>query len=137
MAMADPPTGPAEESVARVFADVLGQAAIGREDDFFGLGGDSLIAVKAAARLRGVFGREVTVRDIFDARRRGLGRRYRHRQDATAEREEARLMDGDTPVWGRTRRGIELDRGPVAEAAERDVAFGWRMASCAQRGKGA
>jgi len=63
----DRPNGTAEESVAAVFSEVLGHAVIGRHDDFFALGGDSLIAVKVAARLRGAFGREVSVRDVFDA----------------------------------------------------------------------
>lgn len=88
----DPPKGTAEESVAGVFADVLGHAAIGRGDDFFGLGGDSLMAVKAAARLRGVFGREVAVRDIFDAPTvADLAQRLAAGGEAANDREEGAL----------------------------------------------
>ncbi|MFF7352813.1 amino acid adenylation domain-containing protein [Streptomyces filipinensis] len=42
---------PAEERVAAVWRDVLGLTRIGRHDDFFALGGNSLRAVRVAARL--------------------------------------------------------------------------------------
>ncbi len=88
----DPPRGEAEETVAGVFIEVLGHAAIGRSDDFFGLGGDSLIAVRAAARLRGVFGHAVTVRDIFDAPTvKILAQRLATRARTEASREEGAL----------------------------------------------
>ncbi|GAA3219215.1 hypothetical protein GCM10010468_43140 [Actinocorallia longicatena] len=41
------PEGPAETSVAEVFSEILGRSGIGRDDSFFGLGGDSIRATQA------------------------------------------------------------------------------------------
>ena len=56
-----------ENIVARVFAEVLGVDRVGLDDDFFALGGDSLIAIRVSARLQLALGREVPVRYLFDA----------------------------------------------------------------------
>jgi amino acid adenylation domain-containing protein len=56
-----------ERNVARVFAEVLGLDRVGLDDDFFALGGDSLIAIRVSARLESALGREVPVRYLFDA----------------------------------------------------------------------
>jgi len=56
-----------EEIVAEVFADVLGLRRAGLDDDFFDLGGDSLIATQVGARLQLKLGREVPVRYLFAA----------------------------------------------------------------------
>jgi len=46
------PRGPTEEALARVWREVLGLEAVGRDDDFFGLGGDSIRSLKLIARVR-------------------------------------------------------------------------------------
>ena len=56
-----------EKIVAGVFAEVLGVERVGLDDDFFALGGDSLIATRVSARLQLALGREVPVRYLFDA----------------------------------------------------------------------
>ena len=56
-----------EKVVAEVFAEVLGVDRVGLDDDFFALGGDSLIATRVTARLQVALGREVPVRYLFDA----------------------------------------------------------------------
>jgi amino acid adenylation domain-containing protein len=48
----DPPRGPVERRLAAVWADLLGAPAVGRDDSFFGLGGDSLLATALLGRLR-------------------------------------------------------------------------------------
>ncbi|MFD2235075.1 amino acid adenylation domain-containing protein [Phaeospirillum tilakii] len=48
----DPPRGELERRVAAVWSAVLGQERVDRGDDFFLLGGDSLLATRAVARLR-------------------------------------------------------------------------------------
>ncbi|MEU8896517.1 amino acid adenylation domain-containing protein [Nocardia sp. NPDC048505] len=64
------PVTPAEEIVAGVFADVLGlEARIGADDEFFALGGSSLLAAKAVARIGVALGRTVSVRALFEAPR--------------------------------------------------------------------
>lgn len=47
-----PPRGPLEERIAEVWAALLGSERVGRDDDFFHSGGDSLLAARFAARLR-------------------------------------------------------------------------------------
>ncbi|CAM2828224.1 non-ribosomal peptide synthetase [Prescottella defluvii] len=61
------PTTPAEEAVASVFADVLGVDGVGRDDDFFALGGNSLLATQVASRLGAALDTTVPVRVLFDA----------------------------------------------------------------------
>nr|WP_280235367.1 non-ribosomal peptide synthetase [Nocardia cyriacigeorgica] len=63
------PTDPVEQAVAGVFADLLGMARVGADDDFFALGGNSLLATRVVARLNEALDSEVTVRDLFDAPR--------------------------------------------------------------------
>jgi amino acid adenylation domain-containing protein/non-ribosomal peptide synthase protein (TIGR01720 family) len=61
------PWNPAEEILATIFADVLGCASVGPDDDFFALGGHSLKATQVAARLREAFRIEVPVRALFES----------------------------------------------------------------------
>ncbi|RMI31926.1 amino acid adenylation domain-containing protein [Nocardia stercoris] len=61
------PATPVEQVVARVFAEVLGADRVGADDDFFGLGGNSLNASQAAARLGAALGARVPVRALFES----------------------------------------------------------------------
>ncbi|WP_103349446.1 non-ribosomal peptide synthetase [Amycolatopsis sp. CA-128772] len=54
-----------EAAVAEVWAEILGTGAVGVDDDFFVLGGNSLQAARIAARLRERFGCELRLRDVF------------------------------------------------------------------------
>ncbi|AYF73655.1 amino acid adenylation domain-containing protein [Nocardia yunnanensis] len=56
-----------ERAVARVFAEVLDAAEVGRGDDFFALGGNSLVATQVASRLNAELGCRLTVREMFGA----------------------------------------------------------------------
>ncbi|MBM7173783.1 non-ribosomal peptide synthetase, partial [Streptomyces sp. G44] len=60
------PVTPLEREVAAVWADVLGVPDVGRDDDFFALGGNSLRAVRVAARLT-TGTRTVTAAQLFAA----------------------------------------------------------------------
>ncbi|MEV0031788.1 amino acid adenylation domain-containing protein [Nocardia sp. NPDC050793] len=55
-----------ERAVAGVFAEVLGLERVGADDDFFELGGNSLVATRVAARLGAVVGARVPVRSVFE-----------------------------------------------------------------------
>nr|WP_280425414.1 non-ribosomal peptide synthetase [Nocardia carnea] len=61
------PSTPIEEIVAGVFADVLGVDRVGADDDFFALGGNSLIATQVAARVGKALDAQVPVRTLFEA----------------------------------------------------------------------
>ncbi|MFI5714246.1 amino acid adenylation domain-containing protein [Nocardia sp. NPDC051750] len=61
------PSTPIEEIVAGVFADVLGVERVGADDDFFALGGNSLIATQVAARIGAALEAQVPVRTLFEA----------------------------------------------------------------------
>ncbi|OBB23887.1 hypothetical protein A5792_31400 [Mycolicibacterium peregrinum] len=80
------PQTPTEKTVAEVFTEVLGLGRVGLDDDFFALGGDSLIAIRVCARLQSALGREVPVRYLFEAPTVGVLADYldRHQSDAAA-----------------------------------------------------
>ncbi|MCP2339296.1 non-ribosomal peptide synthetase [Actinomadura rupiterrae] len=61
------PRTPAERVLAALFAEVLGRARVGIDDDFFALGGDSIQSIQVVARARGR-GVEVGTRQIFEHR---------------------------------------------------------------------
>ncbi|WP_330460381.1 amino acid adenylation domain-containing protein [Streptomyces sp. NBC_00820] len=54
-------------SVAAVWADVLGAGHVGPDDEFFALGGDSLLAVRLVVALRAELGLELRPADVFNA----------------------------------------------------------------------
>jgi amino acid adenylation domain-containing protein len=54
-----------EQFVADLFGEVLGVDRVGRDDDFFDLGGNSLIATRAVGRLREATGLEVRAQWFF------------------------------------------------------------------------
>ncbi|GLW14755.1 non-ribosomal peptide synthetase [Streptomyces sp. NBRC 13847] len=62
------PRTPAERTVAGIWSDVLDVRPVGAEDDFFALGGDSVLAVRVLSRIREERGVRLTVRDLFTAR---------------------------------------------------------------------
>ncbi|HET6709119.1 thioesterase domain-containing protein, partial [Amycolatopsis sp.] len=47
------PSGETEQAIARLWTDLLGLSSVDRSDDFFALGGDSLLAVRMLGRLAG------------------------------------------------------------------------------------
>ncbi|WP_041842395.1 amino acid adenylation domain-containing protein [Actinoplanes friuliensis] len=61
------PATPTERVVAELFAEVLGAATVGADDDFFALGGHSFLAARLVARLRERLDTEAPVRYVFEA----------------------------------------------------------------------
>jgi acyl-CoA synthetase (AMP-forming)/AMP-acid ligase II len=59
------PRNPLEKTLAGMWADVLGLAQIGIDDNFFALGGDSLLATQLSSRIRAAFEIELPLGIVF------------------------------------------------------------------------
>ncbi len=79
-----------ERRIARIWTDVLGVEEIGAEDNFFALGGDSILSMQVVSRLRRD-GLHLATRDLFTHQTLA--------ELATVVR-DAPLRDGEGPVTG-------------------------------------
>ncbi|MEZ0073107.1 amino acid adenylation domain-containing protein [Planotetraspora sp. GP83] len=61
-----PPRTDAEHLVADVYGEVLGIEQVGALDDFFAIGGHSLLAIRVTARIRAITGVDVPIRAMFE-----------------------------------------------------------------------
>ncbi|WP_199351108.1 non-ribosomal peptide synthase/polyketide synthase [Haliangium ochraceum] len=61
----EPPRPGAESDMAALWCEVLDVEQVGRSDDFFALGGHSLVATRLLSRMRATFGDHVALADIF------------------------------------------------------------------------
>jgi pristinamycin I synthase-3/4 len=61
------PRNSQEETLCRLFAELLGREPIGIDDNFFALGGHSLLVTKLVNEIRSNLGAEVTVKTVFQA----------------------------------------------------------------------
>jgi amino acid adenylation domain-containing protein len=96
----DPPRGPDEELVAQVWQQILELDSVGRDDDFFDLGGDSLLAGQVLGRLRERAGSALSLRLVFENSRLA---------DLAAALPEPATADGSTG------RPVVTPRPPHAE----------------------
>lgn len=64
-AMFTPPDGPAEERLAEIWMDILGAPAVGRDENFFDLGGHSLLVARLLRRVEFEYGRRLTMAAFF------------------------------------------------------------------------
>ena len=60
-----PPSDELERGIARIWRELLGHKRVGVQDNFFDLGGHSLLLVRLQSRLREILGLEITVMDLF------------------------------------------------------------------------
>ncbi|OBG02819.1 non-ribosomal peptide synthetase [Mycolicibacter sinensis] len=103
------PATPLQRALAAIIAEVLGADRVGADDDFFALGGDSVLATAAVARIRAWLDAPgAVVADIFATRTvAGLASRL-----AAAEADPGRL-DAVAEVYLEV---AQLDSAAVAEA---------------------
>jgi acyl carrier protein len=62
----EPPEGDLETAIAEIFADAFDIDRVGANDDFFDLGGDSLIAAVLSMKLAEHVGHEVPVSSVLE-----------------------------------------------------------------------
>jgi acyl transferase domain-containing protein len=62
----EPPASELEESIALAWQEHLGVARVGREDKFFELGGNSLLALRIVSQLRKTLGTEIPIVSLFE-----------------------------------------------------------------------
>jgi mycobactin peptide synthetase MbtE len=97
----EPPHTATEKALAAILADVLGVDEIGRYDDFFELGGDSILAVQLAARARDT-GLGLKARMVFE-------HPAIHDLAAAVDAAGASSDDGDTHHDPMTTSGLSAD----------------------------
>jgi acyl carrier protein len=144
----DPPRNGAERIVARLFERLLELPAVGRDDDFFLLGGDSLSFVELQTRLRDAFGiglqgiqegatvagiaaqvtsararRATRSMPILTALREGGGELplflvHGRLGQALVSPHLLRLLGNEQPVWAFQARGLDGLREPYATIEE-------------------
>ena len=120
---ADEPRTPAEHTLAALFARTLGLPRVGIQDDFFGLGGDSIVAIGLVSLARQA-GLVVRPRDVFEQRTvAGLAAVAAQHAPAAAttgsrrrRRARPRRADADHALAARARR-VDRHVPPVARAA--------------------
>ena len=77
-----------EELVAQAWCEILNTEKVGIRENFFEIGGHSLVAIQIVARLRNTFDREIPLRALFDA----------PTVEDLSREIEILLMDGDQPA---------------------------------------
>ncbi|RSN27514.1 non-ribosomal peptide synthetase [Amycolatopsis sp. WAC 01416] len=100
----DAPRTPREELLASLVAGVLGLEKVGVHDDFFRLGGDSIVAMQLVGRVRSA-GLLLSPRDVF-----------RHRTVAALAEVSSVRLDAPAPADGKPL--VELEAGERAELDE-------------------
>ncbi|KAF9947831.1 hypothetical protein BGZ65_008514, partial [Modicella reniformis] len=63
----EPPQGRIESSLSYIWEDILNISNVGRHDDFFMIGGHSLLALKMISRIHHLLGFEISIRTVFEA----------------------------------------------------------------------
>jgi Phosphopantetheine attachment site/AMP-binding enzyme C-terminal domain len=121
-AAGEAPNGTTERAVAAVWRQVLGLAEIGADDNFFDVGGHSLLLFAVQAELRRRFDRGVAIVDLFEHPTiRSLARRLDAAPEA-AEPSAAAVPPRHRQAVARQRRFRQRHRAPGALEGGRDDA---------------
>jgi amino acid adenylation domain-containing protein len=102
----DPPESEVESWLAALLTTLLGVAHIGRNDNFFRLGGHSLMGAQLIAKIQQRFGVELSLRELFDhpsvhGIAAAIDNLIRSRLNAMSDDEARRVLDslsGGVPI---------------------------------------
>ncbi|SDM57375.1 non-ribosomal peptide synthetase [Allokutzneria albata] len=61
------PETPTEQGLARLWVQVLGVSRVGLDDNFFDLGGDSILTIRLLSEIKAAFGVKLSPRVVFDS----------------------------------------------------------------------
>jgi thioesterase domain-containing protein/acyl carrier protein len=92
------PSTPAERAMAAIWDEVLGVQDVGLDEDFFTLGGHSMLAVTLMTRIRRRFGAELPLSELF---RHPTVRQLSTRVQVEGQREEWSHLVALQPAGGR------------------------------------
>ncbi|HEX2094914.1 MAG TPA: condensation domain-containing protein, partial [Longimicrobiaceae bacterium] len=107
-----------EEEVAGIWAAVLEVERVGVYDDFFALGGHSLVAARLIARIRDALGVEVPLRVLFDAPTVAGVAAYVERHHRAED--EGRMDSGTTPPYAAENGAPAMAASGSVSAADRE-----------------
>jgi amino acid adenylation domain-containing protein len=89
------PTNPTEQTLAEIFTSLLRVDRVGIHDDFFDLGGHSLMATQVISRVRQAFGVDLQIRQLFESST--IDSLSRHIEELRSESPKRRPVD--TLAW--------------------------------------
>jgi amino acid adenylation domain-containing protein len=120
---------PQEETLGSVWRQALDGREVRANDDFFELGGNSLLATRLVARIRQTLQQDLSVRDLMETRTiRGLSRRLRGRgTQLSSWREDAieAALDADPVLsFGQQRIWLFEQRANGAPVYNMPLAYG-------------
>ena len=105
-----PPEEGLEAEIAQVWSDLLGRGPVHRDDSFFALGGNSLLAIAVAHRLENALGHPVPARELFaEPTLRGFARRVGElgRTPSLLPVQSDRATEGQRDFWIAEQAGLD------------------------------
>jgi acyl carrier protein len=111
------PRDEVERQLARIWAEVLGLEEVGVEDDFLGLGGDSLLAAQVVSRAVDTFLLDLPMQSLYDsptvsAMALAIGRVARESADREALERQLAGIDTLSDVEAQELLARRAGRGP-------------------------
>jgi aryl carrier-like protein len=119
-AAVEPPQSPVEEELMAIWKEVLGLTEVGREANFFDLGGDSILSIRIVAKAynRGI---RLSSRQLFE--HPTLSALAQIAEVVSGEEPAASLAtDGEAERFRTSRRELAPEDFPEAELSEQDLA---------------
>jgi len=99
-----------EQSIAAVWQELLHLSEVGTEDNFFDLGGNSLLLVQVHAQLQKIFGEQLTMVDLFEHPTIGLLASRLSREEPSLEQAEQEAARFEKRMTGQQRQRQRLEQ---------------------------